>query len=440
MNYEQRLDSLIPGGAHTYSRGKDQFPSNAPKILVSGRGAYVVKVGGDKLLDYGMGLRSVVLGYGNRRVNRGAIRGMKLGTNLTKPALLELEAAELLAQQVPTMEMLKFTKNGSTAVTAAVKLARGFTGRNKILICKQHPFFSFDDWFIGTTAMNKGVPDAVRNMSLTFDYGDLESVENAFLAHEGEIAAVLLEPATDVGPSFSKNTFDPSERNFLTKLAEVTRSNGALLIVDEMITGFRGRFGAMADIYSVRPDLTTFGKAIGNGFPIAAVGGRREIMEQGSILQEGRERLFLLSTTHGSELVSLGALIETLHEMLRTSHHLHLCEFGQSLINSANEIAKAHGVSDQFEVYGNASSPYYRTLDQAGQPSLEFRTLFQQEMINQGVLMPWIALSTSHSNRELAKTESALDKALSTYKRALAEGVQNLLKGPTIKPVFRRFN
>ena len=171
--YRDRLHRVIPGGAHTYSRGDDQFPINAPAILEKGKGAYVWDADGNRFLDYGMGLRSVTLGYANDRVNQAAIRQIENGINLPRASLIELEAAERIVELIPAAEMVKFAKNGSNVTTAAVKIARAYTNKKYVCIAKQHPFFSFDDWFIGTTPIKQGIPEEVQQLSLTFNYGDI---------------------------------------------------------------------------------------------------------------------------------------------------------------------------------------------------------------------------------------------------------------------------
>jgi glutamate-1-semialdehyde 2,1-aminomutase len=218
------------------------------------------------------------------------------------------------------------------------------------------------------------------------------------------------------------------------------RRNGIVFILDEMITGFRWHLKGAQHLYGVSPDLCTFGKAMANGFSVSCVAGRREIMELGSIEFEGRERVFLLSTTHGAEMSGLGAFVATVDFMQRHDVVAHLWEYGRKLIAMMTAQAEAHGIAEQFKAGGIPCSPYYVTLDRTGASSLAFRTLFSQEMIRNGVLMPWIALSYRHGEQELAATERALDLALSVYRRALDEGIEKYLEGPVIKPVFRRHN
>ena len=175
MDYQARLNRVIPGGAHTYSRGHDQFPSNAPQILERGEGAYVWDPDGKCYLDYGMALRAVTLGYANPRVNDSAIRQIVKGNNLTRASTIELEAAELFTQIIPGAEMVKFAKNGSNATTAAAKIARAFTGKH-FIVSLVSTLFSFDDWFIGTTPLQKGIPNEHVSTTLVFECNDIQSL------------------------------------------------------------------------------------------------------------------------------------------------------------------------------------------------------------------------------------------------------------------------
>ncbi len=451
LSYSERLHRVIPGGAHTYSRGDDQYPANAPQILERGKGAYVYTPDGQKLLDYGMGLRSVTLGYANERVNRAALRGMEMGLNLTRASTIELEAAERLVDLVDGADMVKFAKNGSNVTTAATKLARAYTGRRYVAVPRQHPFFSFDDWFIGATALKRGIPSQHAETTLLFDYGDMASLQALFTAHPGEIAAVMLEPATTVGPcggcANANRLVPPSCRtcagqpaNFLQQVQALCRQDGAVFILDEMITGFRWHLKGAQHLFGVQADLTTFGKGMANGFAVAALAGRRDIMECGAINRPGQERTFLISTTHGGEMASLAAFLETVKVYEEEPVVDQLWSYGAKLLTGLEGIARELGIAQCFQVQGNAISMNYVTLDAQGAPSLALRTLFSQEMIRNGVLMPWIAQSYAHGDAELDLTLSAVRQALAVYKQALDQGVDQFLVGPAIKPVFRQFN
>ncbi len=429
-SFDARLQAVIPGGAHTYSRGADQFPSNAPQILARGKGAYVYDDQGRRYLDYGMALRAVNIGYAEEEIDEAAIREIRNGNNLTRPSLIELQAAELFTGLIDSADMVKFTKNGSTSVSAAVKLARAFTGRDLVARCAEHPFFSYDDWFIGSTPLTRGIPRAVIEQTLQFRFNDAASLRALFDRHPGQIACAVLEAATNAHP----------DQGFLQEVQALCRQHGAVLILDEMITGFRWHLKGAQHYYGLRPDLCTFGKAMANGFSVSCVAGRRDIMELGAIEPAGRERMFLLSTTHGAEMAGMGAFVATVKFLQREPVVEHLWRYGQQLIDLINGAAREFGVEASLSAAGVPCSPHYATLDRAGNPSLELRTLFGQEMVRHGVLMPWIALSYRHGPEELELTGRALRATLEVYRKALDQGPQAFLLGPAIKPVFRKFN
>jgi glutamate-1-semialdehyde 2,1-aminomutase len=429
-NFSSRLNKVIPGGAHTYSRGDDQFPINAPQILAKGKGAYVWDDKGNKFLDYGMALRAITLGYANDEVNRAAIEQIDLGNNLTRASLIELEAAEAIVNLIPCVDMVKFAKNGSSVTSAAVKLARAFTGRKVIARCLQQPFFSYDDWFIGDTVIKRGIPQEVSEGTVNFNFNDISSLENLFLKFPNQIAAVILEPAA---------TEEPKD-NFLQKVKLICEKNGTVFILDEMISGFRWHLQGAHTYYNVIPDLVTFGKAMANGFSVAALAGKSEIMNLGGIKELGQERVFLMSSTHGAEMSSLGAFVRTLEIYQRDSVISHLWNYGKKLKSGMNAIAKEYGIQDFIGFDGVDCSPGYFTKNKSGQVSLELRTLFSQEMIKSNILIPWVALSTQHTNIELEMTLEAAKKAMKIYSLALEDGVSKYLVGPSIKPVFRKIN
>lgn len=449
----RRLHRAIPGGAHTYSRGDDQFPASAPPLFVRGKGVYAWDSAGNRFLDYGMALRAVTLGYADRRVNAAAAAEMEKGVNLTRATLTELHAAETLINLIPSIEMVKFGKNGSNVTTAAIKIARAYTGRRYVCVPRQQPFFSFDDWFIGTTALKRGIPTDQTSATLVFDYNDFGSLKALFDAHPGEIAAVMLEPATTLTPcppactrqSGWPNTgtcagCECNPQNFLQQVQALCRSDGALFVLDEMITGFRWHLQGAQTFFGVQPDITTFGKGMANGFSVAAIGGRREVMEVGSIDRPGMERTFLLSTTHGAEMTGLGAFIETARIYRDEDVTGHLWRYGRQLRDGMNEVAARHGLSKHFQIDGPAICLNYLTRDRDGTMSLPLRTLYAQELMKRGVMMPWIAVSQSHGAAELAQTLEAVDGALGVYAQALDGGVEHFLQGPAIRPVFRTHN
>lgn len=430
MTYQEQLLRAIPGGAHTYSRGYDQYPSNAPQILKRGKGAYVYDDKERAFLDYGMALRAVCLGYADERVNNAAIRQIEYGNNLTRPSLIELEAAQTLINAIDSVDMVKFTKNGSTATSAAVKLSRAYTGRTLIARCLEHPFFSYDDWFIGSTEVKRGVPQKIQEDTLTFHYNDIASLESLFAKYPDSIACVILEPSSLEHP----------KDNFLQNVRELCNRYGAVMILDEMITGFRWHLKGAQHYYGVTPDLCTFGKAMANGFSVAAVAGKREIMQLGSIEFIGEERVFLLSTTHGAEMSPLGAFIETYRILKEENVVDYLWDYGRKIVFGINTIARDLGLSEHFIATGVECQPYILTFDENRKYSLGFRTLFLQEMIKSNVLFPCIAMSYAHKQRELDLTLEAVARSLEVYKKALTNGLGSYLQGEIVKPVFRKYN
>lgn len=446
-NYKERLHNSIPGGAHTYSRGDDQFPSNAPPILSSGKGAYVYDTNGQEYLDYGMGLRSVNIGYGNKEVADAAYQEIIKGNNLTRASLTELNAAELLIDLIPSVEMVKFAKHGSTVTTAAIKLARAYTNRKYIAVPAEQPFFSFNDWFISSTEVKKGTLKETEHFTLKFNYNDISSLEELYKKYPDQIAGVILEPATSLIPCISGcqkinscRECPENGNNFLNQVRALTKKHKSVFILDEMITGFRWHVKGAQYFYNVDPDLCTFGKAMANGFAVAALCGKEKIMSLGSIRNIGAERVFLTSTTHGAEMSSLGAFIKTIEILKRDNVIQHIWDYGSTLIKEANSISKKHGLSKNVIFNGLGCSPNYLIMDNQGNNSLSLRTLFLQEMMKEKILIPYIALSFSHGDSEMERTLFALDKSFGVIKKAIDGQVDDYLNSEVVKPVFRKYN
>jgi glutamate-1-semialdehyde 2,1-aminomutase len=383
----------------------------------------------NEYIEYGMGLRAVTLGHAYEPVVEAAYRQMLLGINFTRPAAIEIECAEKLLSLIDGAEMVKFAKNGSDVTTAAVKLARAYTGRDHVAICADHPFFSVDDWFIGSTPMAAGIPEVVRNLTVKFHYNDLESVQALFDQYPGKIACFIMEP--------EKN--EPPANSFLHEAQRLCHEHGALLILDEIITGFRWDLGGAQKLYGIIPDLSTFGKAMGNGFSISALVGKKEIMELGG-LHHDKERVFLLSTTYGAESHSLAAALETMKIYERENVIEHLYRQGDRLIEGINQVVEEHQLNGFFGVAGKPCNLVFYTRDQQKNPSQPFRTLFLQETIKRGIIMPSLVVSFSHTDEDIDKTIEGIGEALYIYRKALDEGVEKYLVGQPSKPVFRRYN
>ncbi|MFI6293685.1 glutamate-1-semialdehyde 2,1-aminomutase [Nonomuraea sp. NPDC050790] len=423
---QRRLHELVPGGAHTYARGDDQYPEGMAPVLVRGQGARVWDADGNCFVEYGMGLRSVTLGHAYRPVLDAVREVLDQGLSFSRPTELELRAAEDFLTPLPGADMVKFAKNGSDATSAAIRLARGFTGRDLVAVCAQ-PFFATEDWFVGALEMNAGVPEATRKQTLRFAYNDLGSLRALFDRHPGQIACVIMEAATALA--------EP-EPGFLEGVRALCTERGALLVFDEMITGYRWAYPGAQEHYGIRPDLACWGKAIGNGFPISALTGRREVMELGG-LRTDRARVFLLSSTHGAETVSLTALRAVIRAYTEHDPVAVMEERGRALADGVNAAARELGLSAHVAVLGRPSCLIFTTKDAAGQPSQPFRTLFLQELLRHGVLCQSFVVSAAHTPEDIERTVEAARAALLVYGKALEDGVEGFLNGAPVAPALR---
>ncbi|PJR93007.1 glutamate-1-semialdehyde 2,1-aminomutase [Ochrobactrum sp. 695/2009] len=425
-----KAHALIPGGCHTYAKGDDQYPVLAPGFIQRGSGSHVFDVDGHEYIEYGMGNRAVGLGHAYPPVVRAVRDALQDGCNFTRPSAIEVECAESFLELIDSADMVKFCKDGSDATSGAVRLARAYTGRDMVACCADHPFFSTDDWFIGTTKMNAGIPASVSALTATFRYNDIASVQAVFDDYSGRIAAIILEPAKA----------DEPQENFLREARRIAHENGALFILDEMITGFRWHLRGAQMLYDVEPDLSCFGKALGNGFAISALAGKAKYMQLGGLIQTDHPRVFLLSTTHGAETHAMAAAIATMTIYRDEPVIERLYEQGSKLAEGVNAAIAAHGLQNHVRLFGRPCCLAYGTLDEAGQPSQAFRTLFLQETIRRGVLMPSLVVSYTHSDTDIARTVDAIDGALGIYVRALNDGVGSYLTGRPSQVVYRRFN
>ena len=425
----ERFHKLIPGGAHTYAKGDDQFPEFMAPIITRGKGCHVWDVDGNEFIEYGMGLRAITLGHAYEPVTNAAAQQMQLGNNFVRPAAIELEAAERFLSFIKGAEMVKFGKNGSDATSAAIKLSRAYTGRDRVAICASHPFFSVDDWFIGSTAMAAGIPQVIRDLTMKFTYNDLQSVEGLFSKFPGQIACLIMEPEKDVPPS----------NNFLHEVQRLCSREGSVFVLDEMINGFRWHNGGGQAFYDIVPDLATFGKGMGNGFSISALAGKKEIMKLGG-LRHDKQRVFLLSLTHGAEAPTLAAALEVMKIYREKPIVKTLWQQGERLQTGVNNAISDLRLDGFIELIGRPCNLVYATRDQDQQPSQPFRTLFLQETIRRGLLAPSLVVSYSHTDQDIDMTVSVFREAFEVYRKALDEGVEKHLMGRPVKPVFRQFN
>jgi glutamate-1-semialdehyde aminotransferase len=436
--YRSAIHNLIPGGAHTYSKGDDQFPLLSPAAISHGKGSHVWDIDGNEYLDCSMGLTSVSLGHAYEPVLEAVKKELDNGVNFQRPSVLEREMAEKFLALVPQHDMIKFAKNGSIVTTAAVKLARAYTGRKLVAFPGDHPFYSYDDWFIGTTACNKGVPEEFSSLSVTFKSCDLDSLKALFDKYPDQIACVITEPEKSNCGNGCSCSNSPAE--FLRKAIDLAHANGALFIVDEMVSGFKTAFPGSVTKYNLNPDMVTWGKGIANGFSFCALTGTKEIMSLGGITRTGEEKVFLISTTHGGETHALAAAIATINVFENENVIEHNHSIGKKLISLCSEVIIKAGMQSLIQIVPCEWLVVFSFNDASGLASAGFRTLMMQEMIKQGVLFQGAFVPCySHTESDVEYFAKAFEDSLVTYKFALKDGYEKYLTGSPAKPVFRQF-
>jgi glutamate-1-semialdehyde 2,1-aminomutase len=424
--YVSAARTVIPGGAHTYAKGDDQYPAGMAPVIARGDGCRVWDIDGNEYVEFGSGLRSNVLGHGFGPVLEQVHAALADGVNFVRPHHRELEAATRLTELIPAAEMVKFGLNGSDATTAALRLARAYTGRDMIAICRDHPFFSTHDWFIGTTPMSAGIPEATKRLSVHFSYNDLPSLARAFEAHPGQIAAVILEA----------ETVTPPAPGFFGGLRDLCDQNGALLILDEMITGMRWHERGAQFLYGIEPDLSAFGKALANGFPLSALAGRAEVMRLGGFAEDA-DRVFLLSQTAGAQPWALAAMLAVIDTFQRDQVAARLLQIGKELRAGIEEVVADAGLSAHFQVLGRDCNLVYAARDGEGRASQEFRTLVLQELLERGVLAPSFVVSAVHDSAAIKQTVAAIADLMPVYRQALDHGAETVLRGRPVRPAIR---
>ena len=394
--YWEEVIKSIPDGVQTFSKHPRQF-GNAPKLLVRGKGCRVWDMDDNEFIDGILGLGTVILGHGNEEVNDAAHEATQMFNSPSLAHPYELKLAEKMCD-VSGLDMVKFGKNGSDVNSAAVRLARYVTGKSKILACGYH---GWHDWYIGSTSWNKGVPQSVSDLTERFAY------KSNIQFKTRDAALVILEPVN----------FEPPE-GYLQYLREVCDEHGVLLCFDNIACGFR------SPKLDVTPDLATYGKALGNGYPISVLCGKTKYMEK-------MPEIFY-STTHGGELPSIAAALKTLEILKRDKVQIHIESMGNMFIDGYNELCRKLGIN-----FTSASGfgwwPRYDFTDRT------LLTLFQQELTRYGFLTrntPFICFDYKEPDiREILK---AVEKSLITVREAvLKDNVNDLLKGDVIHPVIR---
>ncbi len=416
---QRRAESLIPGGSQTLSKGPSQWAQGiAPGYLRRGRGARVQDVDGNWYLDFPMALGPIILGYGHPAVDEAIREQLADGIVFSLPHPLEVEVAERLARIVPNAERVRFAKSGSDVTSAAIRLARAVTRRERVLVAGYH---GWHDWYIGSTAWHAGVPRAARALTERVAWGELPDLRAALARGAQEVAAIILEPVGIAEPS----------REYLQGVVALAHEHGALAVFDEVITGLRLAPGGAQERYGVRADLVCLGKALGNGMPISALAGRAAVME--------RLRDVFFSGTHGGETLSLAAARATLDVMLLESVHEHLWRLGERLQEGVRAAIARHDLEGWIVCGGAAPWTIVNVVEPnpAGM-TLPAKTLLQQEMLKRGVLYNgsnFICLA--HSEQDIDEAIAAYDDAFACLAAALPDGVDERLQASPVSQIFR---
>ena len=415
-----RALKIIPSGTQTFSKGYTQYPAGAsPLFLERGEGAHVWDADDNRYLDYPLALGPNILGYANSAVNEALTRQVRDGASFSLPHRLEVEVAEMLVERIPCAEMVRFGKNGSDATSAAVRLARAVTGRERIAVCGYH---GWQDWYIGTTTRSRGVPEAVKKLTHTFDYNRLDTLEALLDRHPGEFAAVVMEPIGVVDP----------EPGFLQGVKDLAHRRGAILVYDEIVTGFRLARGGAQELFKVTPDLACFGKAMANGLPLSAVVGRADLMKE-------FDELFF-SFTAGGEALSLAAAKATMLEIDRIDAYPLLYRLGDRLRDGMNRLIAARGLAEKISCIGPGPHTVVPFKGASDEESLVLRTLFQQEAIARGILfLVGHNICAAMTVEDIDWTLEAYGEILDIFKRALESGrPESFLRGHVVKAIFRK--
>jgi len=415
----ERAERVIPLGSQTFSKSRIVYPANAaPLFLSHGRGSHVWDVDANEYVDFVNGLLPVILGYDDPDVTEAVTAQLKRGVTFSLATELEIELAELLCELIPCAEMVRFGKNGSDATSGAIRIARAYTGRDRVAVCGYH---GWQDWYIGATTRNKGVPAVVGDLTHKFPYNDLDALRNTLESRKGEFAAVMME---------AMNAEEPRD-GYLQAVRDLAHEYGALFILDEIITGFRYHIGGAQTLFDVVPDLATFGKSMGNGFPISAVVGRARYMAE-------MEEIFF-SSTFGGETVSLAASLATVRKMQREPVHEKLNAMGERVIALTRANVERNGLSAAIAICGKPSWSLMQFRDAAGATAAQVKSLFLQELIGRGILTAGsYNMCYAHGESDLAQLDRAQREACTAVREALDAGdIGKRLLGPPIQPVFR---
>ncbi len=415
----KRAQKTIPLGSQTFSKSITQYPLGvSPYFIEKGQGSHVWDVDGNEYIDYVNSLAAVTLGYNDPDVTKAVKRQLEDGVIFSLPHPLEMQVAEKIVSLVPCAEMVRFGKNGSDATAGAIRLARAYTHRDRIAACGYH---GWQDWYIGATARNRGVPQAICELTHLFSYNNLESLHSLFRKYPGEIAAVILEPM---------NVEEPRD-GFLEKVKELAHQNGAVLIFDETITGFRYAKGGAQEFFGVTPDLATFGKGLANGYPVSAIAGKAEIMH---LMEE-----IFFSFTFGGETLSLAAALATLEKLEREPVIENLSIKGEKIRSGVKQLINRLSLEETLGISGH---PSWTFLIFKNTPSYEqsmIKTFYLQEMFANGILILGSHnISYAHTEADLLQLLGVYENFFSLLKNVLAERtLEKHLRCEPLKPLFK---
>jgi glutamate-1-semialdehyde 2,1-aminomutase len=415
----ERALQTVPLGSQTFSKSKTQLPYGvSPYFAAQAEGAYMIDADGNRYIDFVNSLASVTLGYNDPDVTKAVKEQLEQGVIFSLANELEFIVAEKIVEMVPCAEMVRFGKNGSDATAGAIRLARAYTKKDHVLACGYH---GWQDWYIGSTARNLGVPEATRSLTHTFQYNNIDSLHKLFEQYKGQVAAVILEPV---------NVFAPTE-NFLEKVKELTHQNDAVLIFDETITGFRYANGGAQELFGVTPDLACFGKGLANGYPVSAVVGKTNIMK---LMEE-----IFFSFTFGGELLSLAAANATLDKLKSGPVVSHLEAIGTEIIEGLRDLIESHKLSYIFGVEGFPVWSFFTIKDAEGFTSWEIKTLLLQEMFKRGIYtIGTHNISYAHTSEHVKELLDAYDAFFNVIAKSIEE--KNILKyieGKVLEPLFK---
>jgi glutamate-1-semialdehyde 2,1-aminomutase len=415
----ERALRVIPLGSQTFSKSFTQYPLGvSPYFIERGEGGHVWDADGNEYVDFVNGLCAVTLGYGDPDVTSAVKGQLDSGVIFTLPHPLEMRVAEAIVEMVPCAEMVRFGKNGSDATSGAVRLARAFTGRDHVAVCGYH---GWQDWYIGSTARNRGVPEAVRALTHGFTYNDLDSLHKLLTEHPSGVATVILEPMNAQAPN----------DGFLEGVKELTHKHGAVLIFDEVITGFRYANGGAQEYFGVTPDLACFGKGLANGYPVSAVAGRADIMK---LMEE-----IFFSFTFGGEALSLAASLATIEKLKREPVVATMRKRGEKLMKGVEDLICRHGMGELLTLSGHPSWSFLNFRDQGGYSLYEIKTLFLQEVFARGILtLGTHNMSYAHSESDIDRLLAVYDEVFPLLKGAVAERrLAQILRCNPLEPLFK---